>query len=380
MTITFLSNFLNHHQLPFCLELLKKNDIKFYFVATQPIPDERIKLGYEDMNSKYDFVIKAYEGEKEYNKAIKLTKESDVLIYGDAPIKFVSDRLKDDSKITFRYSERLFKSGRWHVLSPRLIKQIIRNKFEHHSSKSYLLSASAYAGKDYNLIGLYKNKILKWGYFPEVQEYNIDKVIKNKNNHILWVGRFVEFKHPEKMVTLAKYLLAKGYNFRIDMIGIGPLEEKIKKLARNNNVDSNIIFHGSMPNQDVIKFMKLSSIFVFTSDYGEGWGAVLNEAMNNGCAVIASKRPGATPYLINHHKNGFLYKNDKELCLLTEELYNDKEKRNKLGTEAYGTLIEYWNCKNAVNNLFKQIESINYNNTIDCSIKNGPASIDNILL
>lgn len=85
MKITFFSNFLNHHQLPFCLEMNKKANVEFRFVATEAIPEERLKLGYENMNSSYDFVIRAYESEEEYQRALALAYESDVVIIGSAP-------------------------------------------------------------------------------------------------------------------------------------------------------------------------------------------------------------------------------------------------------------------------------------------------------
>jgi glycosyltransferase involved in cell wall biosynthesis len=45
-------------------------------------------------------------------------------------------------------------------------------------------------------------------------------------------------------------------------------------------------------------------VFIFTSDRNEGWGAVLNEAMGSGCAVVAADLIGSVPYLIEHKKMG----------------------------------------------------------------------------
>ena len=74
MKVTFFSNFLNHHQLPLSLEMINKG-IDYTFVATEPVPEERIKLGYENMNDMYDFVLKTYESNDNYQKAMKLAKE-----------------------------------------------------------------------------------------------------------------------------------------------------------------------------------------------------------------------------------------------------------------------------------------------------------------
>ena len=94
MKISFFSNFLSHHQLPFCKELIGTENVEFYFVATEKISDERISLGYEDLNAKYDFVIKTYLGQDEINKAKTLANTSDVVIVGSAPMFYFKERLK----------------------------------------------------------------------------------------------------------------------------------------------------------------------------------------------------------------------------------------------------------------------------------------------
>jgi len=50
MKVTFYSNFMNHHQLPFCLEMVKILGEGFKFIATQPIDRERTSMGYRGMN------------------------------------------------------------------------------------------------------------------------------------------------------------------------------------------------------------------------------------------------------------------------------------------------------------------------------------------
>ena len=45
MKVAFFSNFLNHHQLPLCNAFLEIPGVIFKFVATTPVPEERINLG-----------------------------------------------------------------------------------------------------------------------------------------------------------------------------------------------------------------------------------------------------------------------------------------------------------------------------------------------
>ena len=109
MKITFYSNFFNHHQLPLAQALIKLG-VDFTFVATESIPEERLKLGYEDMNKKYNYVLTTYDSDENYEKSIKLCEESDIVIIGSAPEIYTKIRMQYN-KIMFRYSERLHKQG-----------------------------------------------------------------------------------------------------------------------------------------------------------------------------------------------------------------------------------------------------------------------------
>ncbi|NLX74757.1 MAG: glycosyltransferase family 4 protein [Synergistaceae bacterium] len=82
--------------------------------------------------------------------------------------------------------------------------------------------------------------------------------------------------------------------------------------------------------------MEKANIFLFTSDRQEGWGAVLNESMKSGCAVVGSKTIGSVPFLINHEENGLIYSNDdiEDLYFNVEKLLKNEELRKKYGNNA----------------------------------------------
>ena len=106
--------------------------------------------------------------------------------------------------------------------------------------------------------------------------------------------------------------------------------------------------------------MQKSNIFIFTSDRNEGWGVVLNEAMSCGCAVIAGNEIGSVPYLLEHRKNGLMFKSNHLDSLLeqTENLINDTALRNQLTKNAYLTMVNDWNPTNAATRLILLAQSI----------------------
>lgn len=148
----------------------------FVFVATSRVSDERLELGYEDMDDKYDFVLREYLDSQNEKIAMSLSQTSDVLIFGSAPKKYLEPRY-ESKKLTFRYSERLMKNGFIYGFNPlRYIKNFYQ--FRVKEKDFYLLSASGYATLDYNFFGGYINKSFKWGYFPKFKYQDLEILVQ----------------------------------------------------------------------------------------------------------------------------------------------------------------------------------------------------------
>ncbi len=379
MKVTFFSNFLTHHQVPFCLEMQKRLGDDFKFVSTQKIFQWRLDMGFQDLDKQYDFVVRAYENEEMEKKAKELALDSDIVMIGSIPDDYIEERLKQD-KITFRYRYRifLFTDGFWKtVFNKEKLKLLYQRHIKYRKNKNlYMLSANAYGANDFNRFGMYKNKIFKWGYFLENQECDIEKLIDKKETNekieIVWVARFIKWKHPEVALKLAKKLKKQGYNFELKMLGTGVLEEKIKNIIQKEHLEDVVEVIGQVPSTEVRKYMEKANIFIATSDSAEGWGAVVNEAMSAGCAVIANRRMGSAPYLIKQNKSGIMYNTYKELEEQVKRVIKDKALRKTLGMNAYEVVDKEWTSENAVNNLLKLFEATVKGKEIE--IEDGPAS------
>lgn len=360
MKITFISNFMNHHQLPLCRALANVGDIDFTFIATRPIDAERSQLGYIDMNG-LEFVLCSYCSREAEKQAEKLCMESDVLIVGSAPERFFTRRLAA-GKLTFRYNERIFKKGLYHAFSPRAYANIRRLHGQYSHLPVYLLCAGAYVASDFNRMGAYRGKCMKWGYFPEVKRYDdIARLISEKKPHsILYAGRFIDWKHPELAIAVAEQLQKRNIDFHLNMIGTGEMLPKISQTTEKRGLSEKVSVLGPMSPEKVRLYMEKSEMFLFTSDFNEGWGAVLNEAMNSACAVVASHAIGAVPYLIENRKNGFIYKNGS-LSSLTKNVLlamSDDDTRKAVQTAAYRTICEKWNADVASQRLLSVCRSL----------------------
>lgn len=357
LTVTFFSNFLLHHQTPFCESMVKKLGDGFRFVATETIPQERINMGYRNLENA-PYAINSYMNEESYNEAMRLGYESDVVIIGSAGDEFIEKRLLEN-KLTFRYNERFFKKF-LSRFDPRVWIYRYKSDFVHRNKNLHMLCASAYTAPDCRSVFSYPNKIYKWGYFPETDVCDdVDEILSKKKNHsILWAGRLIEYKHPEAVIYLSRKLRKNNIPFDVNIIGIGSMSDKIQKMISDYELDDCVHMLGSMSPEKVREYMQQAEIFLFTSDRSEGWGAVLNESMSCACAVVACQKIGSVPYLIEDGKNGYVYNNKKEIYQYVKNLLDDKELRENMQRNAYDTIKNVWNAESAVDRFLHLIECI----------------------
>ena len=347
MKVVFVSNFFNHHQKPFADAMYALLGEDYHFVETQPITEERLKMGW-GKDEKPSYVKQTYKDEESSAECKRLIDDADVVIIGSAPHSLIQTRLAT-KKLTFICTERLYKTGfslwKFPVRFYRHYKSLRRHK------SLYLLCASAFSAADYAKTLCFKNKAYKWAYFTTLKKYDsIDALISEKRPaSILWCARFLALKHPEAAVEVARRLKKDGYSFEMNLIGTGELEDSIREAIKGNDLSDCVHLLGAMSPECVRGHMEKSEIFLFTSDRNEGWGAVLNESMNSACAVVANHAIGSVPFLLEDGKNGMIYR-DKDF----DDLYGkvkfllDNEKgRKEMAKAAFETMKNEWNAENA---------------------------------
>ena len=350
--------------MPLAQEFNALPEVEYIFVATTPFDTQRAEMGYIDENKRYDFIIRPYENQKQNYIAHQLAIDADIVIVGSAPDSYMAERL-NSGKITFHTSERYFKKGLSIKTFPRYFASAMKHIRPYQNKQLYYLCASAYTAYDINTFACFQERCFKWGYFTEVHELDDSILMKKREGKdkpiILWAGRFLELKHPDVVVRLADRLKREGYYFQMQIIGGGEMEEKLKEAVNSLDLNDEINFLGFLPPEMVRKHMESADIFLFTSDFNEGWGAVLSEAMSSGCAVVSSHAAGAAPYLIEDGKNGFLYENGNEEDLYSKvtQLLNNQNCRIKMGKTAYRDMREIWSPKEAASRLLLLSEAIN---------------------
>lgn len=361
MRIAFISNFLSLHQQLLCESLFCIPDVEFRFIALTPISQERKQMDWSDINDEC-YVIKAYINEEKKQEALGFVSGANVVILGyDKDDIFFQNSIRNKAAIIYRYSERIYKRGRWRALSPRGLWHRWETYFRYPKENQYLLCAGAYVAKDYALLGSFRGKCVKWGYFPPSNQYDIEqRILQKKPGTIFWAGRMLSWKHPEIAITVAKQLQDEKIAFEMNIAGDGPMFQSMKRLLVQERLEERVHLLGNCAPEEVRQHMADSCIFLATSDYQEGWGAVVNEAMAEGCAVVGSEAMGSVPYLIQSGKNGysFPFKKVNIACQKVKELLLDSKCCHSVMKSAYLTIQNEWNGKCAAHRLVLMSNSL----------------------
>lgn len=111
---------------------------------------------------------------------------------------------------------------------------------------------------------------------------------------VLWVGRMLDWKRVD---TLVKACVSDALKDKVELhlYGHGPEEETLKRLAE---VGNNVFFHDFVPVAQVRELMRAHDVYVLPSDGGEGWGAVVSEALEEGMKVLGTTGAGSSATIL----------------------------------------------------------------------------------
>lgn len=103
---------------------------------------------------------------------------------------------------------------------------------------------------------------------------------------LLWVGRFIPTKKLDIALETISRLKSKEC-VELHIVGWGSAEEeaRYKAIAQSLGIASNCIWHGKIPNSEVLSLMRDSDVFFFTSIL-EGTPHVVLEAISNNLPVL----------------------------------------------------------------------------------------------
>lgn len=153
---------------------------------------------------------------------------------------------------------------------------------------------------------------------------------------VAYVGRLAPEKDIPTLFYAAQRLSAHRYPITVTVVGSGPLELELRKVARELNIQ--VDFEGFLQDLQLSELYTCADVFVLPS-LNEPWGLVVNEAMEFSLPIILSDRVGAQ-CLLSPGRNGFLFPagNADELARVLLMLARDEKLRQTMGDASRATV------------------------------------------
>ncbi len=328
MKFVLYTNSCSAHQLPLAREIVKQFGVdSFQYVYTEDSSRQSAQVVTVD--------------EPWVGKDSSFVKDCDVLLVGGLrPMEVMLQRSMSGRK-TLYMSERWFKPplGMLRLLHPKYFAMAWRTvKLLSNSSSFHYLPIGIHAARDMaRLCGLMHgdlrclfrapkldferkpggiiwlvgggdekkyglDKMRMWGYFVAPSEAVSLPVQQptapvRKLVRVLWCGRMLDWKRVDTIVrAVGEHADLKRLDnllpqITLDIYGSGPMEAKLKQMARG--YEELIKFHPPVSLGEVRRLMREHDVYVLSSNAYEGWGAVVSEALEEGMKVIGTYEAGS---------------------------------------------------------------------------------------
>lgn len=149
----------------------------------------------------------------------------------------------------------------------------------------------------------------------------------------------VPYKGQEYVIRALSKLKSQGKMFEYHLIGLGS-NERLKKIAIEEGVEDQVLFHGSLPHSKVIDFMDDIDIYVQPSKQ-EGLPRSLIEAMSRGCFCLGSRTAGIPELLDSNYvfPKGDVSRITKILNNVSIDSLNEQARINFEGAKQYDRVV-----------------------------------------
>lgn len=309
MRFVFYTNNVSPHQLPLAEEVASRVGRDGFLYVGEEL-EWRGKLMETSVRT-----LRADDAE-----AKEWLENADVMYTGGLrPIDLMERRAKRGLKSLY-YSERWFKPVELKVQGSgfkvpgwvrmavpgyrKMARRFVRVANENDCVK--FLPIGPWSAQDFMKMGVRTEKMVDWGYFvsPSVAVTTPRGEDAAGMVKILWVGRMIGLKRVETIIRAANELKVQGLKFKVTLVGDGPEKGRLQRMARSctSGKDSasplEIEFLPRQPLEKIRELMRQYDLYVQASDACEGWGAVVNEALEEGMSVIGTFEAGASAAML----------------------------------------------------------------------------------
>ena len=354
MRVAFLTVCLSPHQLPLAEAIVKRvGPGNFRYIANVPVSHERVKLGWRDEERTWCLSCADVDSCAEVDD---WCRNADVLFSSLREMDIFEERVRR-GLLTIYVSERWFKPieikgfglfsllvpGWIRMLNPRYFRMAMRfRRLLGDKTRFLYFPMGVLAARDMSRVCCWKHswfpsnvpgaafrKMRLWGYFVAPSQKTFpEKNVQGGTLRVLWVGRFVTLKRVDTIIQAVCFYAKKMRrcgglpSITLDIYGIGPDEKRLRKRAADCDA---VQVHSPVAITEVRALMRSHDVYVFSSNGLEGWGAVVNEALEEGMHVLGTYEAGASTTMLG--EDDLFHAGDwKRLTVLLERCLAEKRR------------------------------------------------------
>lgn len=311
-TVLCVAPFNNPHIIPFYDNVAQSNDLDVTLVSLRAISPERLSLGWQEMepNNGYLQPWRSFADRMNYYRRL-LT--SDLVVF---PGFFHSRTLPLHHlfrRITFRpsilWSEPLLNHPR--SINEKRLKRLMRRivLMPFNTASYHFFAMGAGAEIDYRSLGMTKWDYRQFHFSVRPISSDVKPVNFGANGvrRIVYCGALEHRKGVDLLIAALHQITE--IPFRLTILGDGSARSELERQVSDLGLDDRVEFVGAIKNEESYQHLVSNDLLVLPSRF-DGWGAVVNEAMECSLAVISSDQVGARQPLIKNGLNGFIFQSE----------------------------------------------------------------------
>ena len=325
-TILCVAPFNNPHIVPVYDQMAEQDGVEVTRASLRPLSKERLSLGWPEMPAESPYLQpwRRWSDRLAYWRAVLM---ADVVIFPgflhNKTLPFHHWLRRLTGKVTLLWSEPFLGHhyrSRWkHALSCLL-------KVPCDWSNVHLLCIGGQrASGDYYVTGARRWRRWLFAFAVEPRE-NLDKdlsAVSPTEVKLVYCGSLIERKRVDLLIrALGRPELADG-PWRLTILGDGEKRSELGAFAAELGIADKISFLGSVPREACDDVYASGDVLILPSRF-DGWGAVVNEAVEQGMAVVCSHMV-ASSMLVEHGVSGYVFRSDdvEDLAGCLSRLVND---------------------------------------------------------